>query len=266
MKIAIVQSKPSTDKSDNLSKALDYIKEAQEEKVDFIVFPEVFMVHVTNSGNVTRADVAETVEGDFVKELAWAAKKNQMYVMCGMYEAKDGESYRAYNTVVLINKEGKVVHKQRKTHLYDAFTVKESDRIIRGSNPFEVVETEFGKVGIMICYELRFPEVARELTLQGADILIVPTAWASGNMKEHHWQTLLQARAIENTIYVAGVDQVGNNNVGNSMIIDPMGFISAGIAEEEGMRFAKINLDRQKRVRDKLPSIKHRRPELYVHQ
>lgn len=264
MKVAFVQAKPSSDKSHNLLSAKNYIKKAKETLADLIVFPEVYMAHVSNSDAVTRADVAETVEGSFVQELASAAAANQMHVVCGMYESEAGESYRAYNTVVFINKKGKVIHKQRKTHLYDAFKVKESDRIIPSSNSFKIVETDLAKVGIMICYELRFPEVARELVLQGADILIVPTAWASGIMKEHHWKTLLQARAIENTVYVVGVDQIGNNNIGNSMVVDPMGFITAGIPEEEGLRTVEIDLDRKQRVQDKLPSIQHRRPDLYV--
>lgn len=109
----------------------------------------------------------------------------------GIYELEKEEKYRSYNTIVFIDDKGDLIYKQRKTHLYDAFKAKESKKTIPSANPFEVIETKFGKIGLINCYEIRFPEIARKLVLKGADILVVPTAWISGIMKEVHWQVLL---------------------------------------------------------------------------
>jgi predicted amidohydrolase len=231
MKLGVAQLQPSGDKIENLKKAEKYIKRAKEQGVDMIVFPEAYMSQIFPDSTITRADVAESIDdgdGPFLNGLAQAAKSSEIYVVCGVFESKPNETKRAYNTAVIFDRSGKLIYRYRKTHLYDSFSVKESNVVVPGEEPQKIIETEFGKIGLMICYELRFPEIARELTLQGADMIIIPTAWVDGIMKEHHWKTLLQARAIENTIYVIGADKVGGVTVGNSIIVDPMGVVVAG--------------------------------------
>ncbi|WHY67709.1 carbon-nitrogen hydrolase family protein [Neobacillus sp. SuZ13] len=263
MKVAIAQLTTSINKTSNLEKALQYIKKAKEKGADFVVIPEFYMVLATPKTGVLPADAAEPLDGPFVSALKEAARDNEIYVVCGMYESKNDDKGRAYNTTVLIDRSGQLLHSYRKTHLYDAFSYKESDTIIPGENQYRVVETEFGKIGLMVCYELRFPEIARQFALQEADVLFVPAGWMAGPMKEDHWQTLIRARAIENTMFVCGADLVGPEFTGRSMIVDPMGVVLASGGEEETLIIAEIDLERIQRVREKLPSVKHRKPEFY---
>lgn len=263
MKIAVAQLASSPDKQANLAKAVSYIAKAKNLGADMIVIPEIYMVYNAPATGIKKADVAESIDGSFATGLAAAARSNNIYVVCGIFESKPGDEQRAYNTTVFFNREGVLQECYRKTHLYDAFVTKESNSIIPGDEPPKIIETEFGKIGLLVCYEVRFPEISRQLVLQGADVLIMPTAWVAGSIKEEHFEILVRARAIENTVYFCAADQIGNQFVGRSMIVDPMGIIIASIGEEEGMCTAEVDLDRVKRVREKLPCLANRRPELY---
>lgn len=264
MKVAIAQLATSVDKNSNLGKAQHYIAKAKSQGADIVFLPEFYMALATPKSGVLPVDVAEPLDGPFNSALRKAARENEIYVVCGMYESKPDDRKRAYNTTVFIDRSGKLIHSYRKTHLYDAFSYQESDTIIPGENPYKVVETEFGKIGLMVCYELRFPEIARQFALQEADILFVPAGWVAGPMKEEHWQTLIRARAIENTMFVIGANLVGDIFTGRSLMVDPMGVILASAGEEETLITAEVDLDRIRRVREKLPSVRDRRPELYV--
>ena len=263
MKVAIAQLSTSADKNSNLVKGLQYIAKAKGMGADFVILPEFYMVLATTKSGVLPADSAEPLNGPFVSALQDAAREHEIYVVCGMYESNPADAKRAYNTTVFIDRSGKLIHSYRKTHLYDAFSFKESDTIIPGDNRYKVIETEFGKIGLMVCYELRFPEIARQFALQDADVLFVPAGWLAGPMKEDHWQTLIRARAIENTMFVLGANLVGDIFTGRSMLVDPMGIIIASGGEEEALVVADIDLERIGRVRGKLPSVRDRRPEFY---
>lgn len=263
MKIAVAQLYSSENKEENLSKAKEYILKAKNEKVDFIVFPEHYMASFPPNSPVNRSEVAESTEGPFVTELCNLAKENDMYIMCGIYESKKDEILRSYNSVVTINRDGEIIDCYRKTYLYDAFNARESDTSIPGSDLPKVIDTEFGKIAVIICYEIRFPEITRYLASKGVEIIFVPTAWKDGVLKEHHWKTLLQARAIENTSFIIGADQIHNNNVGNSMIVDPMGVPVASAGEEETLIISEVDIQRIYKVREKLPSLEHRKPESF---
>lgn len=263
MRVAVAQLKSSIDKSDNLQKAKKYIKKAKELGADFVLLPEMFMAVIPPKSGITYAEIAEPLNGPFVNGLAEAARENQIYVICGVYESNPMDNFRAYNTTVFFSPNGELLQAYHKTHLYDAFHYKESNSFIPGAQPQEVIQTEFGTVGLMVCYEIRFPEISRRLTIQGADFIFIPAAWVAGSMKEDHWKTLLRARAIENTVYVFAADQVENHFSGQSMIIDPMGVVKANAGEEETLIISEIDLDRLNRVRQKLPCVAGRRPELY---
>jgi predicted amidohydrolase len=263
MRVAIAQLSTSVDKTANLEKAIQYIAKAKSFGADFVIIPEFYMALATPKSGVLPVDAAEPLDGPFVTALKEAARANEIYVICGLYETKLDDQKRAYNTTVFIDRSGQLVHSYRKTHLYDAFSYHESDTIIPGDNQYKIVETEFGKIGLMVCYELRFPEIARQFALQGADILFVPAGWVAGSMKEDHWQTLIRARAIENTMFVCGANLVGDIFSGRSIIVDPMGVILASAGEEETLIVSDIDLDRIRRVREKLPSVRHRKPEFY---
>ena len=181
------------------------------------------------------------------------------------YESGDCTAhFKQRHTIVLIGRDGELLQSYRKTHLYDAFSSKESSSIAAGDRLMEPVATEFGKIGLFVCYELRFPEIARALTLKGADILIVPAGWYAGPMKEEHWITLLKARAIENTVFICSSNQTGNAFSGRSLIVDPMGAVLADAGEEEGLHIREIDVSRIGKVREKLPSVTGRREGLYL--
>ncbi|MDU4962358.1 MAG: carbon-nitrogen hydrolase family protein [Sporomusaceae bacterium] len=262
MRIAIAQLISSPDKQANLAKAQQSVARAKALGADLVLIPETFMAYPAK--DAPYAAVAEAVNGPFAAGLAEAARENGIYVVCGMYEAKDGEDVRAYNTTLVFDRDGRLLHSYRKTHLYDAFAYQESKSVIAGNEPLTLFETEFGRIGLLVCYEIRFPEIARQYVLQGADLLLVPTAWVAGALKEEQFEILLRARAIENTVYVCAADQTGNIFSGRSMVIDPLGIIVASTGEEEAIFVAEIDLERIKRVRDKLPCLGHRRPELYT--
>ena len=264
MNVAIAQLMSGPDKSKNLIKAQEYILRAKQMGADFVLIPEGYMVYLSKTSNLKRADVAESLDGPFVSGLREAARTNRIYVICGIYESDTLDKVRAFNTTVCIGRNGEILANYRKTHLYDAFMWRESDHIIPGDGSLKTVETEFGKIGVMVCYELRFPEVSRQFVLKGANILFVPAAWVRGAMKEDHFETLARARAIENTVYVCASDQVDNGYIGRSLIVDPMGVVLSGAGEEEQLFMVTIDLERVKRVREKLPCLRHRRPQLYT--
>ena len=118
-------------------------------------------------------------------------------------------------------------------------------------------------IGMMICYDVRFPEISRILSLQGAKILVIPSAWVHGIMKEEHWQIMLRARAIENGVYIIAPDQIGNIYSGRSMIIDPFGSIILDLGNDEGVSVTKISTDRIQQVRTSLPLLQNRRVDVY---
>jgi predicted amidohydrolase len=150
----------------------------------------------------------------------------------------------------------------RKLHLFDALSIRESDRMAPGDALPEIVEAEGLRVGLTICYDLRFPELFRHLSDRGADLILVPSAWYAGPLKEEHWFTLLKARAIENTCYIAGANMAGGPFSARSAVIDPFGVPLAEGGESPGLLFAEIDPDRIGAVREKLPALAHRRRDL----
>ncbi len=263
MKVAIAQLASSPNKEQNLKKACDAIQKAALSGADLVLLPEMFMAFVPADSGISYADVAENVDGPFVSQLAKTAKEHGIYVVCGIYERAENEPKRAFNTTIMLNRQGELIYHYQKTHLYDAFSYQESLNIIQSHNELKPVETEFGKIGILVCYELRFPEVARKLALAGADLLLVPTAWVNGPLKEEHYQTLVKTRALENTIPVCACDQTGNIFIGRSLICDALGVTIASAGYDETVFFAEISPEHTAETRQKLPCMENRRPELY---
>ena len=220
MKVGVVQFKASTNKVDNLKKIISYISKAASKNATLCAFPE-FMMFYTKSSQTSKqlANLAETINGDFVKTIAKAAKENCIQVVGSFYE-KSKKKDRVYDTSFVIDKSGKVISTYRKIHLYDALGFKESDKMTSGSKIAKPVKTSVGKIGMMICYDLRFPEMSRSLAVAGSEVLVAPSAWVKGNMKEEHWITINKTRAIENGCYVIAPDQVGNIYCGRSLIVD----------------------------------------------
>ncbi|MCE9652380.1 MAG: carbon-nitrogen hydrolase family protein [Nitrosarchaeum sp.] len=263
MKVAVVQFKASTDKETNLKKIINYIRKAAEKKATLAAFPE-FMMFYTNSLQTSKqlANLSETINGSFVNTIAKTAKENHIQVVGSFYE-KSTKKDRVYDTSFVIDKSGKVISTYRKIHLYDALGFRESDKMIRGSKITKPVKTSIGKIGMMICYDLRFPEMSRSLAAAGSEILIVPSAWVKGNMKEEHWITINKTRAIENGCYVIAPDQVGNIYCGRSIVVDPYGKILLDMKKKQGIGYVNIELKTVKQIRKILPLLKNRRTDVY---
>ena len=162
-----------------------------------------------------------------------------------------------------IRDRGKVISTYRKIHLYDALGFKESDKMIPGSKIARPVDTSIGKIGMMICYDLRFPEMSRALALAGSEVLIAPSAWVKGPMKEEHWITINKTRAIENGCYVIAPDQVGETYCGTSLVVDPDGKVILEMKKKQGITLVNIDLKKVKEIRKILPLLKNRRAETY---
>lgn len=268
--IVMAQLGSSDKKEENLKKAEKAFIESKElYNAGMVVFPEAFMSYFeVGTPSEVKVKDAEAIDGPFVKSMCELAKKYELWTIFGMRERIDDENdedkdKRSYNSTVVIDASGQVISVYRKTHLYDAFGAKESERIKPGDSLFQPIETPFGKIGLFVCYELRFPEIARHQALHGADILIVPSGWVNGPLKEAHWRSLVTTRAIENTVYVLACDHVNSYYMGQSLFVDPMGVVLAQGTEEECLIPCRIDLNRVHEVRQKLPSHLHRQAHLY---
>jgi deaminated glutathione amidase len=263
-KIALVQMRADTEKEKNLKKILDYIAHAAKRDAALCTFPEFMMFYTPSYQSASElASLAEKITGEFVTSISEVARKNSVQVVGTFYE-KSPKANRVYDTSFLTDRNGRIVSKYRKIHLYDALGFKESTKLYPGSSVARPIKTSVGKIGMMICYDLRFPEMSRMLASSGSEILIAPSAWVQGKMKEEHWITINKTRAIENGCYVVAPDQVGNIYCGRSLIVDPFGKILLDMKKREGIGIADLLLDQVKQVRKKLPLLKNRRTDIYT--
>ena len=263
MKVAIVQFKASPNKEENLKKIISYISKASSKNATLCAFPEFMMLYTKSSQTAKElTSLSETINGNFILTIAKAAKENHIQVVGSFYE-KSKKNNRVYDTSFVINHLGKVISTYRKIHLYDALGFKESDKMIPGSKISKPVSTSLGKIGMMICYDLRFPEMSRALALAGSEVLIVPSAWVKGPMKEEHWITINKTRAIENGCYVIAPAQVGNIYCGRSLVVDPYGKVLLDMKKKQGISFVNIDLKKVKEIRKILPLLKNRRADTY---
>src|SRR6266545_4680877 len=168
-------------------------------------------------------------------------------------------STHVHNTVIAVGPDGDLLGAYRKLHLFDAFGYRESSTIRPGDGQTLLFQHAGFRFGVLTCYDLRFPELARELIDQGAGVLVVPAAWVQGPLKEDHWVTLARSRAIENTSYLIGSGQVGNVYCGRSLVIDPLGVVVAALGDLPGVAVAEIDPERIAEVRARVPSLQHRR-------
>lgn len=258
MKIALGQLSATEDKQRNLQALSELARDAAAAGADVVVFPEEAM-YASSSLNGGLAVTSETLEGPFVTELTSLAAELDLTVIAGMHETAEGEAHRAYNTIVVVEPAG-TVSSYRKLHLFDALGHRESDRFLQGEGSRLTLDIDGIRLGVLNCYDIRFPELARLLIDDGAEVLVVCASWVDGPLKEDHWETLLRARAIENTCWVAAADQAIDTTVGRSMLIDPMGVVRCSLGEERGMLLVgEVDPARTAAVREALPSIRNRR-------
>jgi predicted amidohydrolase len=222
-----------------------------------VVLPEASM-HDFGAADAPLGRTAQPLDGRFVAMLAQLAVRYRLTIVAGMFETSPDES-RPYNTLVVLGPTGELVASYRKLHLYDSFGYRESDRLLAGDGSPVVVTVGGFRLGLLTCYDLRFPELSRLLVEAGADVLVVPAAWVKGPLKESHWETLLRARAIENTVYVLGAAQCGRSYIGRSMAVDPMGVVLAGLGVDEGVAVTTLERRVIEQARERNPSLANRR-------
>jgi predicted amidohydrolase len=263
-KIAIAQISSSTEKKQNLTTAVSLVKEAKSKSAELITFPEFLMAFSpANQSAAELTQVAESVDGVFITALCDAAKANGIAIIAPIYETSP-VTHRVFDSAVWIDAKGDVASVYRKLHLYDAFGFKESDKFHPGDDVAPLVGSGDACFGMMICYDLRFPEMARMLTLAGANVLVAPSGWVQGDLKVEHWQTMIKARALENGCFVIAPNQIGNIYSGHSMAVDPLGRTLVDLGEKESFEVVDLDMKLVTEVREKLPLIKNRRTEVYA--
>jgi len=258
--VALVQTSATTDSAAQRATVAGWferLRAAPGPAPDLVVLPEGVM-HDFGPADHDLAAHAEPLDGPFVQLLAAEATRLGATVVAGMFERSDDERL-PYNTLVALAPDGSLVGASRKVHLYDSFGYRESDRLRPG--PVEPVVLAVGslRVGLMTCYDLRFPEFSRLLVESGADTLCVPAAWVRGPLKEDHWVTLLRARAIENTCWALGAAQNGSTYCGRSQVVDPLGIALAAAGDEDALVRAALEPDRLAAARRRNPALEHRR-------
>lgn len=259
MHVALVQMSATTSAAENhetVGAALETL--GPDDRLDLVVLPEASM-HDFGTPDHDLAEGAEDLDGPSAQFLAGHAKRLGATVVAGMFERRSGDGALPYNTLVVFGPDGGLTTVYRKVHMYDSFGYRESDRLAAADIEPSVVTVADRRVGLMTCYDLRFPEHARMLVDAGADVLAVPAAWVRGSLKEDHWTTLLRARAIENTVDVLGVSQCGPTYTGRTMVVDPMGVVVAAAGERPAVVTARLSRDRLEQSRTTNPSLANRR-------
>ncbi len=266
-KIAVCQMEVVDKKDINLDNAVSMINEAAKGGAGIVVLPEMFNTPYDTGKFAAYSEPSHNSRS--LQVVSEAARTSDVYLIAGSIpESCNG---KIYNSSFIFDRTGKIIDTHRKIHLFDidipdSITFNESD-IITAGNKITVVETEYCKIGVAICYDIRFPELFRLMGLAGAELIVVPGAF---NMTTGpaHWETLIRARAIDNQVYVAAASPSTNKNLpyvayGHSTIVDPWGNIMAMAGGSEKIIFADIDLGYINKVRKELPVLKNRRNDIY---
>lgn len=269
MRVALVQMNSQDDRAANLERAEALVARAATWGPDLIVLPELW----TYLGPRKRhPEVAEPIPGETSELLGRLAARYGCWIVGGSYLERVEGQERAFNTSIVVSPDGEVTARYRKLHLFDVDvegrSYRESATMAPGS---EAVVVTAGRVrlGLSICYDLRFPELYRRLADQGAQVVTVPSAFTLETGKDH-WEVLLRARAIENQLFVVAAAQCGTSppgqtSYGNSLVVDPWGTVLARAGYRETVVVADLDLGYQRQVREALPALRHRRLDLFTY-
>ncbi|CAI2169885.1 10627_t:CDS:2 [Funneliformis geosporum] len=251
---------------------IELLEKASKNGAKMIFFPEA-SDFIAKDSEETLSLTSSISKNPFVNDIKDAAIKRNIWVSMGIHESSH-DPQRIYNSHIIINSQGSIIETYRKLHLFDV-NIKdgpillESSTTIHGEQICDPIHTPLGNLGLMICYDLRFPELSLELRKRSADILTFPSAFTI-KTGQAHWEVLLRARAIENQSYVIASAQIGQHNekrasYGHAMIVDPWGTILARCPETDkpSLAFAEIDLDRLKRIRTEIPVLNHRRTDIF---
>lgn len=267
IKIAAIQMSTVADKMENVRTVKAYLEKIKDENPDFVILPEMFCCpYQTENFPI----YAEKEGGPVWQQLSGYAKQYGIYLIGGSMPEKDAEG-NVYNTSYIFDREGKQIGKHRKVHLFDidvkgGQTFKESDTLTAGDSN-TVFDTEFGKIGVMLCFDIRFPELSRMMVNDGAKVIFVPAAF---NMTTGpaHWELSFRTRALDNQIYMVGCApardvSAGYISWGHSIVTDPWGRVTGMLDENEGILLAELDMDYEEQVREELPLLKSRRKDIY---
>jgi predicted amidohydrolase len=261
MKVALGQFAVGRKWQDNADTCVALMKQARTGGADVLVLPEGILARDIADPDIVLKS-AQPLDGPFMTRVLKESRGSKLTLMtCIHVPAGTG---RVFNVLVTV-RDGAMIAQYRKLHLYDAFTAKESANVEPGGEIPGLLEIAGLKVGTMTCYDLRFPEMARRLAVDGADVIMMPAAWVRGLGKEAHWEVLVTARALENTCYVVAVGECGEKNIGASMVVDPLGVAVVRAAEAPALLFADIDSARIAHARSVWPVLANRRfarPEL----
>lgn len=267
IKIAAIQMSTVADKMENVRTVKTYLEKIKDENPDFVILPEMFCCpYQTENFPI----YAEKEGGPVWQQLSAYAKQYGIYLIGGSMPEKDAEG-NVYNTSYIFDREGKQIGKHRKVHLFDidvkgGQTFKESDTLTAGDSD-TVFDTEFGKIGVMLCFDIRFPELSRMMVNDGVKVIFVPAAF---NMTTGpaHWELSFRTRALDNQIYMVGCApardvSAGYISWGHSIVTDPWGRVTGMLDENEGILLAELDMDYEEQVREELPLLKSRRKDIY---
>ena len=254
LRVALVQVASAQDPVKNR----DRLAELDVPDADLVVLPEVYQRDLGRPDEAIGPD-AEDLDGPFVSALTARAADHGGTWLAGMIERSEDPD-RPYNTLVVVDGDG-LRASYRKIHLYDSFGFKESDRLVAGPRTPVVVDVAGTPVGLMTCYDLRFPELARELSRDALPLLVVPAAWVAGPRKLHHWRTMVTARAIENVAYVAAVGQSAPRYTGHTMLVDPRGDVVVEAGDDDAVVVGGVATALLEEARAENPSLMNRRDD-----
>ena len=273
IKIALCQMNVVDNKEKNIEKAIQMIKESKNQGADLAVLPEMFNCPYENEKFIEYAEILES--SITLKEIANIAKEENIHVLAGsipeLERDDENDTDSIYNTAVFFDNNGKQLGKHRKMHLFDIdvkgkIYFKESDTLSAG-NDFTIINTDLARIGIGICYDIRFVELSRIMALNGAEILIFPGAF-NLTTGPAHWELLFRSRALDNQVYAIGVapaldNDASYNSYGHSIAVNPWGEVIEELDYSEELKIVEIDLDELKRVREEIPVLKNRRVDLY---
>lgn len=257
--LGILQFNASKDKHLNIERIAKLLKITS---ADLVILPEYSMANITGLEPPKVYEVAESIDGNYVKKLSRIAIESSVYMVLTLFE-KSNKFPKVYNTAVLISPNGDIKGVYRKIHLFDAYGYRESNYMEPGSSPSPVIDIGKAKIALSICFDIRFPELYRIYALSDAELIAIPSAWYRGPLKEETLSFLARSRAHENTIYIAIANQYSQDFTGRSMVIDPLGTIILDLGIGEKYVEYTIDVDYIYEVRKMLPVLELRKPHIY---
>lgn len=255
MRVAAGQFIVTPEWQENAQTCVTLMQSAAEQGAALLVLPEALLARDDRDPDLS-VKSAQPLDGGFMQRLLIQSRSDTLTTILTIHTPSAPD--RAMNTLVAI-RAGEVIAHYHKLHLYDAFAIQESKRVDAGQALPPLIDVEDFQVGLMTCYDLRFPELALALALQGAEILALPAAWVRGPLKEQHWSMLLAARALDTTCYLVASGECGSRNIGQSRIVDPLGVTLAGATYQPQLIIADVRREHLLNVRQQLPVLKNRR-------